>query len=78
MLEGRSIPLVRFRWSSLLSSISQRAKLLIVDFTRARWLRLNPPCSYEQWQAQGYPIGSGLVERAVALLINTRMKKRCV
>lgn len=32
--------------------------------------------NYEQWQAQGYPVGSGLVERAVAGVINARMKKR--
>jgi hypothetical protein len=32
--------------------------------------------NYEQWQEQGYPVGSGLVERAVALVINLRMKKR--
>jgi hypothetical protein len=32
--------------------------------------------NYAQWQAQGYPVGSGLVERAVALVINVRMKKR--
>ncbi len=32
--------------------------------------------NYEQWQAQGYPVGSGLVERAVAIVINARMKKR--
>ena len=31
---------------------------------------------YHTWQKQGYPIGSGLVERAVAVVINTRMKKR--
>lgn len=31
---------------------------------------------YEQWQADGYPVGSGLVERAVAVVINARMKKR--
>ena len=31
---------------------------------------------YQQWQEQGYPIGSGLVERAVAVVINARMKKR--
>ena len=30
----------------------------------------------ERWQAQGYPVGSGLVERAVALVINLRLKKR--
>ena len=29
------------------STISQRAKLLMVDFTRARWLRLKPSCSKE-------------------------------
>jgi len=32
--------------------------------------------NYSQWQAQGYPVGSGLVERAVAVVINARMKKR--
>lgn len=32
--------------------------------------------NYEHWQEQGYPVGSGLVERAVALVINRRMKKR--
>jgi len=32
--------------------------------------------NYEQWQADGYPVGSGLVERAVAVVINLRMKKR--
>lgn len=32
--------------------------------------------SYEQWKQQGYPVGSGLIERAVALVINRRMKKR--
>ena len=31
--------------------------------------------NYERWQEQGYPVGSGLVERAVALVINVRMKK---
>jgi hypothetical protein len=31
---------------------------------------------YEQWREQGYPVGSGLVERAVAVVINVRMKKR--
>jgi hypothetical protein len=32
--------------------------------------------NYAAWQEQGYPIGSGLIERAVALVINWRMKKR--
>lgn len=32
--------------------------------------------SYELWKAQGYPVGSGMIERAVALVINRRMKKR--
>ncbi|HEU5382118.1 MAG TPA: hypothetical protein VFV38_42420 [Ktedonobacteraceae bacterium] len=31
---------------------------------------------YEQWQEQGYPGGSGLVERAVAVVITARMNKR--
>jgi hypothetical protein len=32
--------------------------------------------SYEQWRQRGYPVGSGMIERAVALVINRRMKKR--
>jgi len=32
--------------------------------------------NYRQWQEQGYPVGSGLVERAVAVVINVCMKKR--
>lgn len=32
--------------------------------------------NYAHWQEQGYPVGSGLVERAVALVINVRLKKR--
>lgn len=32
--------------------------------------------SYERWKEQGYPVGSGIVERAVALVINKRMKRR--
>lgn len=32
--------------------------------------------SYEKWKQQGYPVGSGMIERAVALVINRRMKKR--
>ncbi len=32
--------------------------------------------SYEQWQKLGYPVGSGMIERAVAVVINRRMKKR--
>ena len=31
---------------------------------------------YEQWRERGYPVGSGLVERAVAVGINARMNKR--
>lgn len=31
---------------------------------------------YEQWQEAGYPVGSGLVERGVAVVINPRMKRR--
>ena len=32
--------------------------------------------NYHDWHDQGFPVGSGLVERAVALVINMRMKKR--
>ena len=32
--------------------------------------------SYEHWRKLGYPVGSGMIERAVSLVINRRMKKR--
>ncbi len=32
--------------------------------------------SYERWKGLGYPVGSGMIERAVAIVINRRMKKR--
>jgi hypothetical protein len=32
--------------------------------------------SYEHWRKLGYPVGSGMIERAVAIVINRRMKKR--
>jgi hypothetical protein len=32
--------------------------------------------NYAAWQEAGYPIGSGLIERAVAIVINWRMKGR--
>jgi hypothetical protein len=32
--------------------------------------------SYEHWRCLGYPVGSGMIERAVGLVINRRMKKR--
>jgi hypothetical protein len=32
--------------------------------------------SYEHWRKLGYPVGSGMIERALALVINRRMKKR--
>jgi hypothetical protein len=31
---------------------------------------------YQHWRDLGYPVGSGLVERAVALIINRRMKRQ--
>lgn len=31
---------------------------------------------YAAWRQQGYPVGSGLIERAVAIVINWRMKGR--
>lgn len=39
--------------------------------TQASWMG-----NYQQWCEQGYPVGSGLVERAVAVVINLRMKRR--
>src|SRR5260370_29634782 len=32
--------------------------------------------NYKQWREQGYPVGSGQMERAVAVVINMRLKKR--
>jgi hypothetical protein len=32
--------------------------------------------NYQQWQEAGYPVGSGLVERGVTVVINPRMKRR--
>lgn len=32
--------------------------------------------NYEPWREQGYPVGSGPVEQAVAAVINLRMKKQ--
>jgi len=31
---------------------------------------------YDHWKQQGYPKGLGIIERAVAMVINRRMKKR--
>src|SRR5207248_1003203 len=31
---------------------------------------------YAAWQEAGYPVGSGLVEREVALVINRRMRRQ--
>lgn len=39
--------------------------------TQQQWMG-----SYEQWKQQGYPIGSAIIERAVAVVINRRMKKQ--
>ncbi len=32
--------------------------------------------SYAQWKEAGYPMGSGMVEREVELIINRRMKRQ--
>lgn len=32
--------------------------------------------NYEEWKQQGYPVGSGLIERQVELVINRRMKRQ--
>jgi hypothetical protein len=34
--------------------------------------------NYQNRQDQGYLVGRGLVERAVAVVINMRMKKHCM
>ena len=39
--------------------------------SQRRWLG-----DYAAWQAADIPIGSGCIERAVAIVINWRMKKR--
>ncbi|HEX6798770.1 MAG TPA: hypothetical protein VF116_13765 [Ktedonobacterales bacterium] len=39
--------------------------------TQRAWLG-----NYAAWQDAGYPVGSGLIERAVALVINRRMKRQ--
>ncbi|HEV2236572.1 MAG TPA: hypothetical protein VGR57_07910, partial [Ktedonobacterales bacterium] len=32
--------------------------------------------TYAAWQEAGYPVGSGLIERAVFVVINRRMKRQ--
>ncbi|MBO0789343.1 MAG: hypothetical protein J2P36_00085 [Ktedonobacteraceae bacterium] len=32
--------------------------------------------NYEEWRRRDYPVGSGIIERAVAVVINRRMKRR--
>jgi len=32
--------------------------------------------NYQEWREAGYPVGSGMVERAVELVINRRLKRR--
>ncbi|HLZ58289.1 MAG TPA: hypothetical protein VKR06_15225 [Ktedonosporobacter sp.] len=39
-------------------------------------MRLWSGINQQPWKVQGYPVGSGLVKRAVAMVINARMKKR--
>lgn len=39
--------------------------------TQRAWLR-----DYATWQEAGYPVGSGLVERAVCVVINRRLKRQ--
>ena len=53
------------------TSIEALQKAITYLRTQQDWIG-----SYEQWQLQGYPIGSGIIERAVAVVINRRMKKR--
>lgn len=46
------------------------AALLYLENQRA-WIG-----DYQHWRDLGYPVGSGLVERAVALIINRRLKRQ--
>ena len=52
-------------------SIELLQKAITYLRTQQEWIG-----SYEQWKQQGYPIGSGIIERAVAVVINRRMKKQ--
>jgi hypothetical protein len=52
-------------------SIKLLQKAITYLRTQQEWMG-----SYEQWKQQGYPIGSGIIERAVAVVINRRMKKQ--
>jgi hypothetical protein len=38
--------------------------------TKRDWMR-----NYHHWLKQGYPVGGGLVERAIAVVINIRMNQ---
>lgn len=53
------------------ASIPLLQKAITYLRTQQEWIG-----SYEQWKQQGYPIGSGIIERAVAVVINRRMKKQ--
>ena len=55
-------------WSSPGKAVRQALSYLE---TQREWIG-----DYEQWKQQGYPIGSGGVERGVSIVINRRMKKR--
>jgi hypothetical protein len=52
-------------------SIDALTKAITYLRTQQDWIG-----SYEQWKLAGYPVGSGIIERAVAVVINRRMKKQ--
>jgi hypothetical protein len=63
--------LLRWQAEPAGATIEALKKALTYLGTQQDWIG-----SYEQWKQDGYPIGSGIIERAVAVVINRRMKKR--
>ncbi len=71
--EGKHEPALKHMQSLLLTSGEVPSAL--EDAIRSMQTQHDWLGNSEQWQAQGYPVGSGLVERAVAVVINARMKQ---
>jgi hypothetical protein len=71
-IDGTLAALVALRPSAPGADPIARLEEAITYLTTQRaWLG-----NYAAWQAAGYPVGSGLIERAVALVINRRMKRQ--
>ncbi|HEU5374110.1 MAG TPA: ISKra4 family transposase [Ktedonobacteraceae bacterium] len=72
--DGKRVQALAYLWSLRpASGEAPRAFDEAVNYlqTQADWMG-----NYQAWREQGYPVGSGLVERAVAVVINMRMKRR--